>query len=144
MDYVRVAKAVIRRRSDGKYLVLRCSEWPERPDRSLKPDLAGGAVEVGETFEEGVRREVQEETGIDLRIDEFRVGYANSFIYTNDEKPKAVVRTLYFCEVEDPEVVVSWEHSEYWWVSADELEELEWKQFYRDAFAFMRESGLIV
>lgn len=142
MHYVRVAKTVIRRRSDGKYLVLRCSLWPERPDRSQKPDLAGGAVELGETFEQGAIRELKEETGIEVS-DELVIGYANSFIFEGGEQPEAIVRTLFFAEIDDPEVTLSWEHEGYWWVTASELVELEWKRFYRDAFDFMSKTGLI-
>lgn len=33
--------------------------------------LPGGAVEVGETLEEGLRREVEEETGLQVKLDRF-------------------------------------------------------------------------
>lgn len=141
MHYVRVAKSVIRR-ADGKYLVLRCSEWPERPDRSLKPDLPGGAVEQGESFEQGVAREVEEESGIHILPSDFLIGYANSFVYEGEGK-EAVVRALYFAEVDDPKVVLSYEHDMYWWVGIDELLAMEWKSFYREAFAFMKQTELL-
>ncbi|HEY0965530.1 MAG TPA: NUDIX domain-containing protein [Candidatus Saccharimonadales bacterium] len=141
MHYVRVAKSVIRR-ADGKYLVFRCSEWPERPDRSLKPDLPGGAVELGESLEQGVSREVREESGIQIHPDDFLIGYANSFIY-EDRDRQAVVRSVYFAEVENPEIALSYEHDRYWWVSLDEMLAMEWKPFYREAFEFMKQSELL-
>lgn len=57
--YLAVSAAIIR---DGKVLAVR---------RARKPALAhytlpGGAVETGETLDEAVRREVREETGLDI------------------------------------------------------------------------------
>ena len=57
--YLAVSAAIIR---DGKVLAVR---------RARKPALAhytlpGGAVETGETLHEAVRREVREETGLDI------------------------------------------------------------------------------
>lgn len=57
--YLAVSAAIIR---DGKVLAVR---------RTRKPALAhytlpGGAVETGETLHEAVRREVREETGLDI------------------------------------------------------------------------------
>jgi len=57
--YLAVSAAIIR---DGKVLTVR---------RARKPALAhytlpGGAVETGETLHEAVRREVREETGLDI------------------------------------------------------------------------------
>ena len=52
----RAAKALIRRKSDGKYLILTCSLWPENPRRSQKPDLPGGSIKRGENIEDGLLR----------------------------------------------------------------------------------------
>lgn len=75
-----IGKALVRRATDGKYLILVSSKWPERPDRSQKPDLPGGLVEEGETFEQGCVREVREEAGFDVDPSQLTVVYADSFI----------------------------------------------------------------
>jgi len=59
------AKAVIIN-SDGKFLVLTNSYWPSNPGPAYAPDFPGGTLEPGETFEQGLVREVKEEIGIDL------------------------------------------------------------------------------
>ena len=57
--YLAVSAAIIR---DGKILVVRRARAPAHGLYSLP----GGVVEVGETLEEAVRREVREETGMTI------------------------------------------------------------------------------
>ncbi len=60
------------RRGDQVLLVQRA-----RPPFSGYLSLPGGGVELGETVEEALIREVAEETGFDVRITRF-LGYANA------------------------------------------------------------------
>jgi 8-oxo-dGTP pyrophosphatase MutT (NUDIX family) len=57
------ARAVLRRPSDGRFLIFR---YPFR-DRSTRFVLPGGGAEPGETPSQAVRREVFEETGAQAR-----------------------------------------------------------------------------
>lgn len=52
---------------DGKVLVIR-----RRDNGRWEPP--GGVLEIGETFEDGVRREVHEETGLWVRVDRLTDG----------------------------------------------------------------------
>ena len=58
--FSRAANAIVVSPS-GQLLVLIGGEWPERPERSLQPDLVGGSVEKGETitFLDLMRRGIQ-------------------------------------------------------------------------------------
>ncbi|NCU38893.1 hypothetical protein EOL96_07645 [Candidatus Saccharibacteria bacterium] len=60
MKVVTVGKALLRRKSDGKYLILRGGAWEGRPERSQKPDLPGGGVEAHESPQTGCAREIKE------------------------------------------------------------------------------------
>jgi 8-oxo-dGTP pyrophosphatase MutT (NUDIX family) len=62
---VSVAGVVVR--DDGRVLVV------QRRDNG-RWEAPGGVLELGETFEEGVRREVAEETGVDVAVEHLRHG----------------------------------------------------------------------
>jgi nucleoside triphosphatase len=51
--------------SEGKILLTKSHKWFD------KYTLPGGHIEVGETMEEAVKREVKEEVGLDVEVVEF-------------------------------------------------------------------------
>ncbi len=65
---VSVAGIVVR--DDGRILVIQ-----RRDNQQWEPP--GGVLELDETFEEGVRREVLEETGVDVQVDRLTGVYKN-------------------------------------------------------------------
>ena len=141
MRIVNVSKVLVRRKSDDKYLLLRSSQWEERPDRSQKPDLPGGVVEAGERVEEGAARELMEEAGIKVAPESLTLVYAMSF--KSDHDAAAINRLIYFTEVEEVDVKLSWEHEEFWWASADELRALEIRAPYPAIIDYLDSVGLL-
>ncbi len=82
-------------------------------------DLPGGVIEAGEGVEEGLRREIEEEVGLEVSIikplmvsDHFGEGIH-------------VVGILYLCKYINGEVVLGPEHDEYYWVDVYELESMD-------------------
>ena len=62
-------------------------------------DLPGGFYDIGETAEQGVAREVKEETGLTVAHSRFLYGYPNTYLYSG-----FTVYTLdlfFYCEVKD-------------------------------------------
>jgi len=64
-------------------------------------DLPGGFSDMDETSEEGVAREVKEETGLHVTRTEFLFSLPNRYVYSGLEIP--TMDMFYRCEVELPE-----------------------------------------
>ena len=127
---------------DGNVLTLTLSEHLKHPERSYQPDLPGGIVDAGEPENLGVIREVQEECGIDLDPAKIQLAYAET---TYDEKEnKSVTKLLYVTHLDNtPAVTLSWEHSDYKWVSIAELHDIDLRPFFNRAIQYLFAKRLI-
>jgi 8-oxo-dGTP diphosphatase len=103
---------------DGKYLVL-LRNAKQNAQAGEHWDIPGGRIEKGTTLIENLRREIKEETGLEL-IEEPKL-IATQDIFKPD---KHVVRLTYTGKA-NGEIILSEEHIEYRWVSLDELKKLE-------------------
>ncbi len=135
------AKAIIRRKSDGKYLILTSSEWEEVPERSQQPDLPGGLIEPGETIVEGLQRELVEEIGLDIAPEQLQLVYAST--YVDEPEQTSITFLLYFAELDDPEITLSWEHESFAWMTAEEVLTLDIREPYPTIFAHYHKVGLL-
>lgn len=142
MQHVNISKILIRNKTDGTYLILRSGEWPERPDRSLKPDLPGGLVDPGEDHYDAMIREVKEEVGFDIKRDTLNIVHGDSLV---NEKNEAVTRLIFFAEVADPVITLSWEHDQYTWMTATEILGLvDMRKPYPEIFQYLSKVGVLV
>ncbi|WHT23493.1 NUDIX hydrolase [Crossiella sp. CA-258035] len=93
----------------GRVLVIR-----RRDNGRWEPP--GGVLEVGETFEQGVRREVCEETGVVVRVGRLTGVYQNVV--------RDVVALVFRCSPETTEAVPTEEASEVRWLSLAQVREV--------------------
>lgn len=112
--------ALLRRRGDGRYLVLRRSGAKDFGAGTW--ECVTGRVDQGERFSDAVRREVIEELGLSAHID-FIIGTVH--LYRGDEVPEnEMLGVQYCCSVDQPGALrTSWEHTDHRWVSAAEAAE---------------------
>lgn len=112
-------KAIIEH--DNKILLIKRSAKYEHLSDAW--DIPGGRTEFSEEPEAGLRREIKEETGLEL--DEIKQILDASTVFKNEEKQ--IVRITYLCTVKEESIQLSHEHTEMQWVSKDKLNTIEFK-----------------
>ena len=115
---LQVGVKIFLKNGEGKYLVLQRSK-EKYPGVGAKWDIPGGRIEIGSTLMENLQREAMEETGLLIQAEP-------RFITAQDiMKPdKHVIRLTYF-GFADGEVKLSEEHSDYKWLTLEEVRNLE-------------------
>lgn len=119
-----VVRAIIR--YQDKILALKRSEQVPSPGVW---EIPGGSLEDGESLEEGIKREVKEETG--LRID--TVTYLSSQAYVVDGEHRLGVK--FGAEVSTDKVKLSAESQDYAWVDSSNYNNIGFKGYYKEMFA---------
>ncbi|KKP79547.1 MAG: nucleotide exchange factor GrpE [Candidatus Moranbacteria bacterium RIFOXYC12_FULL_36_13] len=102
---------------DGQTLILkRVKDSDTNPD---KWDIPGGLLEAGETIEKALKREIKEETGLEVEIGP--VIRVSEFPKETKQfkKEKRSLRFIAYCQG-NTEVKLSDEHSEFLWLEIDE------------------------
>jgi len=99
--------------AEGKLFLMRSHKWKG------KWVVPGGHIELGERMEDALRREVKEETNLEIRDLEFLC--FQEFIY--DERFWKRCHFIFFdyaCRTDSTEVKLNEEAEEYLWVTLDE------------------------
>jgi len=110
MDSQVAVKAVIQNKA-GKFLIVR---------EGKRWQAVGGRLDKGEKLEDGLRREVKEETGItDLEIG--TVIHVDEWFAKPEGELKHIVALFFVCKTKAEVVVLSHEHEAYAWISSSEL-----------------------
>ena len=101
----------------GRVLVVRRKNEPAKGTL----DLPGGFCDIGETSEEGVIREVNEETGLVVSSVKFLFSLPNTYLYSGLNIP--TIDSFYLCTVENAAVVVAHDDAaDAQWVYIKDLE----------------------
>jgi len=99
---------------DGRVLVI------QRRDNGHW-EAPGGVLELGETFEEGVQREVLEETGVQVTVDRLTGVYKNM--------SRGIVALVYRCSIKAGHPRTSTETSSVKWVDRDQIDQLMYSAY---------------
>lgn len=68
IDYIGVGVGALIFNDEGKFLMTR--RGPKAKNERGKWEIPGGGVEFGETFKEAIKREVNEELGVEISVGE--------------------------------------------------------------------------
>lgn len=120
----RVAMKAVIVNDEGKILVLRESGKYDEGTNVGKYDMPGGRVEPGENFEYALKREVFEETGLNVEL--------KYPIYVSEWRPvikgvqNQIVATFIVCEPEpNPKVKLSSDHDDYKWADPENYSDID-------------------
>lgn len=101
----------------------------QRNDGNNVYEIPGGKRENNEHIIDALKREVKEETG--LTINNYKLVYVSP-IFENHPVLKPFLNIGYFCFVDNCDVIISYEHLDYKWVSVEELANHLDKDIYND------------
>ena len=107
---------------DGKILLLKVRSRSSHD--AEKWEIPGGKVKKGEFFDQALKREFIEETGLEINIDSLYNVIQNDYTACKtNEKVKSVQLIMKVSSTTD-NVEISEEHDEYKWFTREELGEL--------------------
>lgn len=107
---------------NGKILLLKVRSRSSHD--AEKWEIPGGKVKKGEFFDQALKREFMEETGLEINIDSLYNVIQNEYVACKtNEKVKSIQLIMKVSSASD-EVTISAEHDEYKWFTKDELKEL--------------------
>jgi nucleoside triphosphatase len=93
---------------EGKALLVKSDKWRD------KYCIPGGHIELGETMEDALRREIKEETGLDIYDVEFAM--MQEFIFDEAfHEPKHFIFLHFVCKTDarEEQVVLNFESQEF-------------------------------
>lgn len=86
---------------------------------SYKYEFPGGKIEMGEAEETALKREINEELGIDIKVN-------MKFLTLEHNYPDfIVVMHCYLCKTEAKEIMLN-EHINFKWLCVEDLDTLDW------------------
>lgn len=93
--------------------------------------MPGGALELGEKLRDGVRREVREETGLEVEPGEVIEVFDSLFTDAEGRTQYHYVLIDYLCRMIGGEAVAASDVSEVRWVTAEDLAKMELRESIR-------------
>ena len=90
------------------------------PYLSNKYEFPGGKVEVEETLEQALIREIKEELNLDIEVSQYLLTVEHAYPNFNIEL------ATFLCTTKTIDALALSEHQDIKWCSIDELEQLDW------------------
>ena len=88
---------------------------------AYKWEFPGGKIEVGETPQEAIRREIMEEMDMDIRVGD------TICVVENEYSDFSISLQVFWCDVDSTNFDLK-EHHAFKWLSKDELPSLDWAE----------------
>ena len=89
-----------------------------------KWEIPGGKVKKGEFFDQALKREFMEETGLEINIDSLYNVIQNDYVACKTNEDIKSIQLIMKVSSKTDEVKISKEHDDYRWFTKEELKEL--------------------
>jgi len=127
---------------DGKGRILLVKHKPERGGFWRgKWICPGGALELGETIDEGIKREVKEETGLEIDLVKLLLPY-DRIVKSTDGVSLHVVYIDCLAKLVGGELEVGSDVGEALWVEKQNINQI-WGELHEDTQRLMKIAGLV-
>jgi 8-oxo-dGTP diphosphatase len=103
---------------DGRVLVVRESSQYEDGANASKFDIVGGRVEPGQRFDESLKREVKEETGLDVKIG--KPFFVNEWRPVVKGEEWQIVGIFFECVPDSVNIKLGEDHDAFEWIDPKE------------------------
>jgi 8-oxo-dGTP diphosphatase len=117
-----------------KVLIIREADAYEDGVGAGKYEIPGGRVEPGEQFNDGLLREIREETGLES-ITVGKPFYVGEYRPVIRDEQWQVVAIYFECTADTDQVILSQDHDHYEWIDPLSYEDYPLKQVSKKAFA---------
>ncbi|WP_296879573.1 NUDIX domain-containing protein [uncultured Methanobrevibacter sp.] len=104
---------------DGKILLLKVRSKSSHD--ANKWEIPGGKVKKGEFFDEALRREYLEETGLEIIIESLYNVIQNNYTACKTNEEIKSIQLIMKVTAESDEVIISEEHDDYNWFTKKEV-----------------------
>ena len=99
---------------DGKVLIVRESTKYQDGTNAAKYDIVGGRIKPGQAFDESLRREIREETGLEVTMG--RPFYVGEWRPVIKGEPAQIIATFFECHADTDTVRLSEDHDDAKWI----------------------------
>lgn len=112
----KVAAAVIIKKGDNDEDLLLIIRRSKTDTWSMTWEIPRGHVNGNETLTQGLKREVKEETGLDI----IPIRYIGKFSYLAEQGKRETIQYNYLCKMKNPDqkVKLSFEHDSHRWIQS--------------------------
>jgi 8-oxo-dGTP diphosphatase len=107
---------------DGRILLLKVRSRSSHD--AEKWEIPGGKVKKGEFFDQALKREFMEETGLEINIDSLYNVIQNEYVACKTNENVKSIQLIMKVSSPSDEVKISAEHDEYGWFTKKELKEM--------------------